>query len=58
VHWEKSIKRLIDAGELNRVLLVTTGSKATDLRRGFEKLPGRKGKLSRSSVNTQESHST
>lgn len=45
--WEKSIKRLIDAGELKEVLLVTTGSKASDLRRGFERLPGRKGKLSR-----------
>ena len=47
--WEKSLKRLIDAGELRQVLLVTTGSKATDLRRGTERLPGRKGKLDRSS---------
>jgi predicted AAA+ superfamily ATPase len=45
--WHKAIKRLIDAGELKSILLVTTGSKATDLRRGIERLPGRKGKLSR-----------
>jgi len=32
---------LADAGELRRVLLVTTGSKAADLRRGAERPPGR-----------------
>lgn len=47
--WEKALKRLIDAGELARTLLVTTGSKATDLRRGVERLPGRKGRLARTS---------
>lgn len=45
--WEKALKRLIDAGELRSVLVVTTGSKATDLRRGTERLPGRKGRLGR-----------
>jgi len=45
--WAGAIKRLIDAGELRDVLLVTTGSKATDLRRGTERLPGRKGTLAR-----------
>ncbi len=45
--WEKAIKRLIDAGELKDILLITTGSKASDLRRGIERLPGRKGKLVR-----------
>lgn len=45
--WQKSLKRLLDAGELKKVLLVTTGSKASDLRRGIERLPGRKGKLDR-----------
>jgi len=48
-HWERVLKRLADSGELKDVLVVTTGSKATDLRRGAEKLPGRKGKLARSS---------
>lgn len=45
--WQKSIKRLLDGGELKDILLITTGSKASDLRRGFERLPGRKGKLAR-----------
>ncbi len=43
--WELVIKRLVDNGMLRDVLIVTTGSKATDLRRGSERLPGRKGKL-------------
>jgi len=43
--WEKPVKRLIDEGLYRDVLIITTGSKATDLRRGSEKLPGRKGKL-------------
>ena len=45
--WEIVLKRMADRGKLKNILLVTTGSKATDLRRGVEKLPGRKGKLSR-----------
>jgi predicted AAA+ superfamily ATPase len=47
-NWQMALKRLADAGELRGVLVVTTGSKATDLRRGTERLPGRKGKLGRS----------
>lgn len=46
-NWEKAVKRLADCGELRNVLLITTGSKAADLRRGTERLPGRKGKLDR-----------
>lgn len=45
--WERPVKRLVDAGELDDVLLITTGSRATDLRRGGERLPGRKGRLPR-----------
>lgn len=45
--WELVIKRLVDNGTLRDILLVTTGSKASDLRRGAERLPGRKGKLAR-----------
>lgn len=44
-NWETVLKRLVDNGTLQHVLLITTGSKATDLRRGAERLPGRKGKL-------------
>jgi len=48
-NWETALKRTADQGILANVLIVTTGSKATDLRRGAEKLPGRKGKLNRTS---------
>lgn len=43
--WERAVKRAVDEGALRNVLLITTGSRATDLRRGAERLPGRKGKL-------------
>jgi len=45
--WEYALKRLIDRRLLKDILLVTTGSKASDLRHGIERLPGRKGKLDR-----------
>ncbi|MBI3926364.1 MAG: ATP-binding protein [Armatimonadetes bacterium] len=45
--WQRGLKRLIDAGELRDVLVVTTGSRAADLRHGSERLPGRKGRLER-----------
>ncbi|MBI4405604.1 MAG: ATP-binding protein [Deltaproteobacteria bacterium] len=48
-NWERALKRLVDSGELRRVLVVTTGSKAADLRHGTERLPGRKGRLGRTS---------
>jgi uncharacterized protein len=47
--WEKALKRVLDGGGLADVLVVTTGSRARDLRRGVERLPGRKGKLARTS---------
>jgi predicted AAA+ superfamily ATPase len=43
--WEKAVKRIIDQGLFRDVLIITTGSKASDLRHGSERLPGRKGKL-------------
>lgn len=46
--WERALKRILDRGLYRDVLVVTTGSKATDLRRGLERMPGRKGKLNRS----------
>lgn len=45
--WIPALKTLLDAGELRKVLLVTMGSKAADLRHGAERLPGRKGKMAR-----------
>ena len=47
-NWEKILKRLYDSGETRNILIITTGSQARDLRRGKEKLPGRRGKLERS----------
>jgi predicted AAA+ superfamily ATPase len=47
--WTHALKALLDSGELHQTLLVTTGSKAADLRHGTERLPGRKGKLTRTS---------
>lgn len=47
--WERGLKQVVDAGELSSVLVITTGSRATDLRRGEERLPGRKGRLERTS---------
>jgi predicted AAA+ superfamily ATPase len=45
--WQRAVKRLADSGELRNVLVITTGSKASDLRRASERLPGRKGRLAR-----------
>lgn len=45
--WEVALKRLADSGQLRDVLVVTTGSKMTDIRRASERLPGRKGRLDR-----------
>lgn len=47
--WERALKRLYDAGDIRQLLIITTGSKAVDLRRGTERLPGRKGRLDRTS---------
>lgn len=48
-NWELILKKMVDDGRLRNILVVTTGSKATDLHRGSERLPGRKGKLNRTS---------
>lgn len=45
--WEMALKRMADRGILRGVLIVTTGSNASDIRRGAERLPGRKGRLDR-----------
>ncbi|MBP9726564.1 MAG: ATP-binding protein [Gammaproteobacteria bacterium] len=46
-NWEIALKRMSDQGLLREVLIITTGSNAADIRRGAERLPGRKGKLQR-----------
>lgn len=45
--WEKALKRVVDQRINKDMLVVTTGSKAFDLRRGHERLPGRKGRLAK-----------
>lgn len=47
--WQRALKTLLDSGELRDILVVSTGSRAADLRHGAERLPGRKGKLARTS---------
>lgn len=42
--WERSIKILADEGQLRNVTLFATGSHAAGLRRGGERLPGRRGR--------------
>ncbi len=46
-NWQLALKRLWDMGLTKDTLIVTTGSHAEDLISGAERLPGRKGKLSR-----------
>ena len=41
--WHKAIKLLKDKGRLEDYTVVVTGSRSTDLRRGAESLPGRRG---------------
>lgn len=43
--WQRGIKHLVDAGRLSKAALVLTGSNASDLRKGVERLPGRRGKI-------------
>jgi len=43
--WQRGIKHLVDTGRLSRAVMILTGSNATDLRKGMERLPGRRGKV-------------
>ena len=43
--WQKGIKYLADIGKLSQACMVLTGSNAADLRKGMERLPGRRGKI-------------
>ena len=43
-NWQKGIKHLVDTGKLSQSGIVLTGSNAADLRKGMERLPGRRGK--------------
>ncbi len=43
--WQRTIKHYADQGLLERAVVVLTGSSASDLRQGAEKLPGRRGAI-------------
>lgn len=45
--WQRGIKALSDEGKLKNVTLLLTGSNLIDIRGGAERMPGRRGKLSR-----------
>ena len=45
--WQRTIKHYADQGFLERAVVILTGSSATDLRIGAERLPGRRGPVSR-----------
>ncbi|MCP5106936.1 MAG: ATP-binding protein, partial [bacterium] len=42
--WQTAIKKAYDSGILRNTFLLATGSSALDLKRGSERLPGRRGK--------------
>ncbi|MBM3705795.1 MAG: ATP-binding protein [Actinobacteria bacterium] len=42
-NWEKSIKHIVDTVGLEKKTFILTGSSAIDLRKGSERLPGRRG---------------
>lgn len=41
--WQKGIKHLVDIGKLSLCTVILTGSHTIDLKRAYEKLPGRRG---------------
>lgn len=43
--WQRTIKHFADQGSLERAVVILTGSSATDLRHGAERLPGRRGAI-------------
>ena len=45
--WQRGIKALADEGKLKNVTLLMTGSNLLDIGKGAERMPGRRGKLSR-----------
>lgn len=45
--WQRGIKALADEGKLKNTTLLLTGSNLLDIRGGAERMPGRRGKLSK-----------
>lgn len=44
--WQRGIKWLVDIGDLYHCTVMVTGSRATDILRGADALPGRRGRIS------------
>ncbi|NWG36693.1 ATP-binding protein [Nitrososphaera sp.] len=43
--WQKAIKHLSDTGKLTNTTIILTGSHTLDIKKAYEKLPGRRGIL-------------
>ncbi len=43
-NWQKTVKVLVDSGEMEHTCLFLTGSHTLDIKKGFDMLPGRTGK--------------
>lgn len=43
--WQKAIKHLSDTGKLANTTVILTGSHTLDIKKAYEKLPGRRGNL-------------
>ncbi|MEM3160763.1 MAG: ATP-binding protein [Nitrososphaera sp.] len=43
--WQKAIKHLSDTGKLANATVILTGSHTLDIKKAYEKLPGRRGSL-------------
>ena len=43
-NWHRGVKSAADSGMLEKVYLLLTGSSAVDIKRGYERMPGRRGK--------------
>ncbi|MEE8480553.1 MAG: ATP-binding protein [Desulfobacterales bacterium] len=41
--WSRAVKSLVDAGVLENIYLLLTGSSAIEIKRGYERMPGRRG---------------
>ena len=41
--WTRAVKSLVDAGALGNIYLLLTGSSAVEIKRGYERMPGRRG---------------
>jgi predicted AAA+ superfamily ATPase len=45
--WQRGVKALADEGKLKNVTLLLTGSNLLDIHKGAERMPGRRGKISK-----------